>query len=59
MQNSSHLTTKILPPFGEEGPSANEHAGFQLKQDHMLKCDTMLTKHYLFVILLTELFFNT
>ena len=42
MQNSSHLKTKMLPPFGAEGPSADEHAGFQLQQNHMLKCDTML-----------------
>ena len=24
----SHLTTKVLPPFGEESQSANENAGF-------------------------------
>ena len=40
------VTTKLH--VEEEGYSANEHAGFQSQQSHMLwKCGTMLTKHYL------------
>ena len=73
-----YLTTKMLPPFGEEGHSPNENAGFPVitnitcnrsienagfpyttklhaeEGDHMLlKCDTMLMKHYFFLMIYT------
>ena len=43
------VTTKLHAE--EEGHPANEHAGFQSQQNYMFpEHDTMLKKHYLFVI---------
>ena len=38
----------IKPHVEEKGCSANEHAGFQSQQNHMLKSNAILTKYYLF-----------
>ena len=43
----------------EAGYSTNEYAGFQLQENHMfLKHDTMLTKHYLFIVPSNNLSFH-